>query len=111
MPVLFNAQPPEKQLVPGIKAKIVHTGPLMTLVSEISFGVQNAPAPMHTHLAAQSTYILDGELLIFIEGEETRHLKAGDMYYVPSNVPHAIQSLSEKIHVVESFSPLREEFL
>ena len=111
MPVLFNDQTKEKELVPGIIAKIAHTTSLMTLLSEISFGVQNAPAPMHSHPAEQTTYILDGELLVFIEGEETKHLKAGDMYYVEANVPHSIQSLSEKIHVVESFSPLRMEFL
>jgi quercetin dioxygenase-like cupin family protein len=111
MPVLFNDQAPEKQIVPGIKAKIAHTENLMTLLSEISFGVQNTPAPMHSHPAEQSTYILDGELMVFIEGEEPKKLKAGDMYYVGANIPHAIQSLTEKIHVVESFSPLRKEFL
>ena len=111
MPVLVNNQAPEKELVPGIKAKIAHTESLMTLISEISLGLQDAPLPMHSHPAGQTTYILDGELLVFIEGEQTQHLKAGDMYYVSSNVPHSIQSLTEKIHVVESFSPLRNEFL
>lgn len=111
MPVLFNDQATEKQLIPGIKAKIAHTKSLMTLISEISLGVQSAPLPMHSHPAEQTTYILDGELLVFIEGEETRHLKSGDIYYVEANIPHSIQSLSEKIHVVESFSPLRNEFL
>ena len=111
MPVLFSDQTPQKELVPGIKAKIAHTESLMTLISEISFGVQSSPAPMHSHPAEQTTYILDGELLVFIEGEETRRLKPGDIYYVAANVPHAIQSLTEKIHVIESFSPLRQEFL
>lgn len=111
MPVLFSNQTTEKELVPGIKAKIAHTESLMTLISEISLGVQNTPLPAHSHPAEQTTYILDGELLVFIEGEETQHLKAGDMYYVSSNVPHSIQSLTEKIHVVESFTPLRNEFL
>jgi mannose-6-phosphate isomerase-like protein (cupin superfamily) len=111
MAVLFFNQAPDKELVPGIKAKVAHTESLMTLISEISLGVQEAPLPMHSHPAEQTTYMLDGELLVFIEGEEPRHLKAGDMYYVESNIPHAIQSLSEKIHVIESFSPLRVEFL
>ena len=111
MPVLFNNQATEKELIPGIKAKIVHTASLMTLISEISLGVQSAPLPMHAHPAEQTTYILDGELLVFIESEEPRNLKAGDMYYVEANIPHSIQSLSEKIHVIESFSPLRPEFL
>lgn len=111
MPVLFNQLTPAKEIVPGIKAKIAHTSSLMTLISEISFGVQSAPLPMHSHPAEQTTYILEGELLVFIEGEETQRLKSGDMYYVASNVPHAIQSLSDKVRVVESFSPIRNEFL
>jgi mannose-6-phosphate isomerase-like protein (cupin superfamily) len=111
MPVLFYNQAPDKQLVPGIKAKIAHTQSIMTLISEISLGIQEMPLPMHSHPAEQTTYILDGELLVFIEGEEAQHLRAGDMYYVESNIPHTIQSLSEKVHVIESFSPLRPEFL
>jgi len=111
MPVLFNDQALVKELIPGIEAKIAHTKTLMTLISEISFGIQTEPLPMHSHPAEQTTYILDGELLVFIEGEETQHLKAGDMYYVEANIPHSIQSLSEKIHVIESFSPCRPEFL
>ena len=111
MPVLFNNQEPEKELIPGIKAKIAHTNSLMTLISEITFGIQSEPLPMHSHPQEQTTYILDGELLVFIEGEKTQHLKTGDMYFVESNVPHSIQSLSEKIRVIESFSPLRKEFL
>jgi quercetin dioxygenase-like cupin family protein len=111
MPVLYHDKASVKEIVPGIKAKIAHTENLMTLLSEISFGVQNAPAPMHSHPAEQTTYILDGKLIVFIEGEEPKELKAGDMYYVGANIPHSIQSLTEKIHVVESFSPLRKEFL
>ena len=111
MPVLFNSQATEKEIVPGINAKIAHTKSLMTLISEISFSVQSAPLPMHSHPAEQTTFIMDGELLVFIEGEETMHLKAGDIYYVEANVPHSIQSLSDTIHVIESFSPLRNEFL
>lgn len=111
MPVLFNSQAPVKELIPGIEAKIAHTKNLMTLISEISLGVQDAPLPMHAHPAEQTTYILEGELLVFIEGEEVQHLKAGDIYYVEADVPHSIQSLSETIRVIESFSPLRPEFL
>ena len=111
MPVLFYDQAPEKEIIPGIKAKIAHTKSLMTLISEISFGVQRAPLPVHSHRAEQTTYILEGELMVFIEGEEPSRLKAGDMYYVGPNIPHTIQSLTEKVRVVESFSPLRKEFL
>lgn len=111
MPVLINKDTTAKELIPGIEAKIAVTEKLMTLISEITFGIQDEPLPMHSHPAEQTTYILEGELIVFIEGEEPKKLSKGDMYYVASNVPHTIQSLSKVIRVVESFSPPREEFM
>ena len=111
MPVLFKEEGKRTELVPGIEARIVSLDSLMTLLSEINFGIQEQPLPYHSHFAEQTTYILEGELSVFIEGEKTARLKPGDMYYVGSNVPHTIQSHSEIIRVVESFSPPRHEFL
>ncbi len=111
MPVLFKGQGKKKELIPGIEAELVNMDSLMTLISEIKFGIQQEPIPFHAHKAEQTTYVLEGELTVFIEGEEPTRLKSGDMYYVASNVPHTIQSHSETIRVVESFSPPREEFI
>ncbi len=111
MPILYKKEGFNKELVPDINARVAHLGSLMTLVSEITLGVQDQPLPMHSHDAEQTTYILEGELIVFIEGEEPHKIKAGDTYYVAGGVPHAIQSLSPVIRVVESFSPIREEFI
>ena len=111
MPVILKGEGKKKELIPGIEARVVSLDSLMTLISEINFGIQQEPLPFHAHPAEQTTYILDGELSVFIEGEEETRLKPGDMYYVGSNVPHTIQSHSEKIRVIESFSPPREEFI
>jgi mannose-6-phosphate isomerase-like protein (cupin superfamily) len=111
MPVLFKNQGNTKEIVPGIEARVISMDSLMTLVSEIYFGIQLNPPSMHTHKAEQTTYILEGELTVFIEGEESVRLSPGDLCFVPSGVPHAIQSHSERIRVVESFSPPRQEFI
>jgi mannose-6-phosphate isomerase-like protein (cupin superfamily) len=111
MPVLLKGKGTKKELVPGIEARVVSMDSLMTLVSEISLGNLTEPLPLHAHAAEQTTYILEGELSVFIEGEKPVRLGPGDMYFVPSNLPHAIQTHSEKIWVVESFSPPRPEFL
>lgn len=111
MPILFKGKGKKKELIPRIEANVVSMDTLMTLVSEISFGIQEEPLPYHAHVAEQTTYILEGELTVFIEGEEPTRIKAGDMYYVASGVPHTIQSHSEVVKVVESFSPPREEFI
>lgn len=111
MPVLLKGTGKRKEIIPGIEAHVVSLDSLMTLISEIEFGVQQEPLPYHSHEAEQTTYILEGELTVFIDGEEPTRLRAGDMYYVSSNVSHTIQSHSEKIRVVESFSPPRKEFM
>jgi quercetin dioxygenase-like cupin family protein len=111
MPVLLKGEGKKKEIVPGIEARIVSMDTLMTLVSELSFGVQQEPLPFHRHEAEQTTYILEGELTVFIEGEPAVRLGAGDLYYVPSNIAHTIQTHSESVRVVESFSPPRKEFL
>lgn len=111
MPVLYGDKTEKKELIPGIEAKIATTKNIMTLISEITLGIQTEPLPYHSHPAEQTTYIMEGELIVFIEGEEPQRLKSGDMYYVEADVPHTIQSLTEVIKVIESFSPLREEFL
>jgi hypothetical protein len=38
-------------------------------------------------------------------------LKAGDMFEVPSGKLHTIKLLTEKARLVDSFSPIREDFL
>ena len=111
MPILFKNQGIKKVLVPGIEARLIHLKSLMTLVSEIKLGVQEAPLPYHTHDAEQTTYILEGKLQVFIEGEEPCEIGPGDLYYVASGVPHTIRSLSPVVRVVESFSPPRREFI
>ena len=38
-------------------------------------------------------------------------LKEGDMFAVPANVPHCIQMLTPTVRIIDSFSPIREEFI
>jgi len=38
-------------------------------------------------------------------------LKAGDVFCVPSGKQHTIKLLSEKARLVDSFNPIREDFI
>ena len=83
----------------------------MTVVLDIDNGPWAAPDPYHSHPHEQTTYIADGELLFLSEGDEPRHVRAGDLIAVPSGVPHSIQLLSPRARLVDSFNPIREDFL
>jgi mannose-6-phosphate isomerase-like protein (cupin superfamily) len=52
----------------------------------------------------------EGEIMFVMDGQQT-HLKAGDMFLVPSGKPHSIQQLTEHVRLVDCFTPIREDFL
>jgi len=96
---------------PGIERRLVHLEKLLTAVLDFTNGPQSSPDPMHSHEHEQTSYIASGEVLFFIEDEEPVHLKSGDLFYVPSGKLHCIQLLTPTARLVDSFSPVREDFL
>tara|TARA_R110000868_G_scaffold121034_3_gene321132 strand:- start:28229 stop:28576 length:348 start_codon:yes stop_codon:yes gene_type:complete len=65
--------------------------------------------PVHKHYHSQVTYIARGKFEMTI-ADETRILKEGDSFYIPSNVLHGLVCL-EKGLLVDVFSPIREDFM
>lgn len=101
---------PVTQVNENVTRRIAHLENLMTVVVEISNGPMSEPDPPHSHEAEQISYVAKGECYAFI-GDEKKHLKEGDMFCVPSNVPHAVQSLSPILKLIDSFNPIRKDFL
>jgi quercetin dioxygenase-like cupin family protein len=59
--------------------------------STVSALVQIAPrgcAGSHTHPGIESTYVLEGETVLKIDGEPDRVLKPGDSFQIPPGVVH-----------------------
>jgi quercetin dioxygenase-like cupin family protein len=95
----------------GCERRIVHTSRLMTVLLDVDNGPWAAPDPYHSHPHEQTTFIAEGEVLFLVEGDPPRHLRAGDLVAIPSGCPHAMQLLSARARLVDSFSPIREDFL
>ncbi len=95
----------------GCERRIIHTSQLMTVLLDVENGPWASPDPYHSHPHEQTTFIAEGELLFLVEGDEPRHLRAGDLVAIPSGRPHAMQLLSARARLVDSFSPVREDFL
>lgn len=95
----------------GCERRIVHTSQLMTVLLEVTNGPWASPDPYHSHPHEQTTFVAEGELLFLVEGDTPRHLYAGDLIAIPGGRPHAMQLLSAHARLVDSFSPLREDFL
>ena len=76
---------------------------------------KGAIVPKHSHENEQLTWILEGALRFWIgnEGEpgyEERVVSAGEVMYIPSNVPHKAEALEDTFDV-DVFSPPRQDWL
>ena len=106
----LNATTGEK-FRPGFERRIIYTRDLMTAVLDIDNGPWDAPDPYHAHPHEQITYLAEGEILFLAEGQEPSRMTAGDLFAVPPDVPHSIQLLSHRARLVDTFNPIREDFL
>ncbi|MEQ9098047.1 MAG: cupin domain-containing protein [Imperialibacter sp.] len=94
----------------SLHRKVVHLDKLMMTVIEFTNGPMAAPDPPHKHPHEQISYVAAGSLKLFIEEREYL-LNQGDVFKVASNLNHCIQTLTEKVTLVDGFAPIREDFL
>jgi quercetin dioxygenase-like cupin family protein len=97
-------------IAPGRRRRMLHTDSLMMTVIDFEDGPALTPDPHHTHPHEQVTFVAAGEVLFFIDGK-SRHLEPGDMVAVPSGRPHSIQLLTPRVRLVDTFTPLRQDFI
>jgi len=73
------------------------------------FIAKGAQVPEHHHESEQITYILEGALEFYIEGQ-TVVVSAGQVLHIPSNVPHRAVALEDTLDL-DIFSPVRHDWL
>jgi quercetin dioxygenase-like cupin family protein len=76
---------------------------------------KGAIVPWHSHENEQLTWVVTGALRFLIGNEGTDDVEdvlvaAGDVLYIPSNVPHRAEALEDTLDV-DIFSPPREDWL
>jgi quercetin dioxygenase-like cupin family protein len=105
---------PEETIAEKISAsferRIIHLENLMVVVCDFSNSPAPQPDPPHSHPHEQITYVAEGELFLFL-GKEKYYLNKGDVFSVPRGVMHCIQTISPYVRLIDSFSPIREDFL
>ncbi len=89
---------------------LTHTENLMMVVIDFDDGPTSEPDPPHSHPHEQVTYVAEGELIFYLDGEPLE-LQKGDMVTVPPNIPHTVQLLTKYVRLVDTFTPLRKDFL
>jgi len=110
MATLKYFETPVTRFRPGGERRLGSTDHLMIVVVDFSDGPQSQPDPLHSHPHEQVSYVAEGEIIFVMEGRQTR-LVPGDMFLVPSGVPHTIQLLTPHVRLIDCFTPIREDFL
>ncbi len=95
----------------GLERRNIYTPNLMTVIVDFSDGPWAEAEPFHSHPHEQTSYIAEGEVIFYIEGEEEQHLVVGDMFAVTSGKNHTIKLLTKTARLIDSFNPIREDFL
>lgn len=103
-PVIFE------KISPGYERRIAYLENLMVVICDFTDGPMEKPDLPHSHFHEQITYVAEGEL-IFFKGNKNIHLKRGDLVTIPSGVPHCIQTLSSHVKLIDSFNPVRKNFI
>ena len=73
------------------------------------FLARGAIVPRHAHESEQFSLILSGALK-FVFDEREVVVRAGEIVFIPSNVPHAAEALEDTVDL-DVFSPRREDWI
>jgi quercetin dioxygenase-like cupin family protein len=91
----------------GVHGRVVHGERITLGVIELDPG---RVVPEHSHEHEQLGICLAGSL-VFRVGEESRELRAGETWCIPSRVPHEVHAGPDGAVVVDVFAPAREDWL
>ncbi|MFC1956766.1 cupin domain-containing protein [Chloroflexota bacterium] len=96
---------PQKELAEGVTTNVAWGERLMLSFVKLN---PNATVPPHRHPHEQMALVLSGKLEVTI-ADESRLLKEGDAFLVPSDVEHGAKNLESQTRVLDIFSPPRED--
>jgi quercetin dioxygenase-like cupin family protein len=106
-PFLLGSNMAWQELGGGIRRKILsHDDAIMLVHVDFEAG---AIGVAHSHPHLQCSLVESGIFDVTIAGE-TRRLGPGDTFFVPTNVLHGVVAI-EAGRLLDSFTPMREEFL
>ena len=108
--MIFSAETiPYKQTGEKVKRRVLCHGPELMLV-EFCFAKGGIGEPHKHELHEQVGYVARGSFEITV-GDEKKIAKEGDCYYAARNVVHGVVALEEDSVLIDTFHPIRKDFL
>jgi len=105
MPSITLADLPVKEIFPGLRARLVHTGRVTHSWVEVDEG---ASFPEHRHPHEQIVSVIEGTLELTVQ-ETTHQLTRGTVFVIPPDVPHSGRGVTRCV-VLDAFAPVREDY-
>ena len=94
-----------KEMVPGMKARFVHSDKMTLAFWDIS---AESALPEHSHPHEQMMYVMEGECDFIVDGE-TRRVGPGSVVVIPPHAVHSSKPL-KACRVLDVFHPVREDY-
>ena len=93
-------------IFPGVDIFTTHGERLMLSLVEFQ---PLAVVEEHSHPHEQLGILLEGEGE-FTVGDQTRHVRPGDVWRIPGGVPHKLVAGDRPVRAIDVFHPIREEY-
>jgi quercetin dioxygenase-like cupin family protein len=90
----------------GVHGRVVHGERITMGVIELD---ANSVVPEHRHENEQLGMCLAGSL-VFRVADESRELRPGETWSIPSNVPHEVHVGPDGAVVIDVFAPTRDDW-
>jgi quercetin dioxygenase-like cupin family protein len=95
----------EKEIVPGYRARFVHSENMSLAYWDVDPG---AELPEHSHPHEQIANVLEGQFELTVAGE-SRVLEPGQVAVIPSGLPHRGRAITA-CRLLDAFYPVREDY-
>ena len=93
------------EVLPGFRGRFVHTEAMTIAFWEVDAG---ATLPVHNHVNAQTTYVVEGEFEFTVEGQKTLYTK-GKMAVLKPWKEHGGQAITD-CKLIDTFTPARMDY-
>src|SRR6266699_2796457 len=104
----MKPEAPTIEICPGITRRTVaHGNTMYQMLATLAAGSQ---MPAHSHPQEQIVHILEGKMRLIVEGVP-HELSTGDSFYLASNVPHGVETLSTRKFSTERCSLVPKQLI